>query len=43
MKYAIVFKPRATKDLRAINANNVKKILNLVVIYRIKHRQEVYK
>jgi len=27
MKYEIVFKPRAAKDLRAINADDVRKIL----------------
>ena len=82
MKYKIEFKPRAVKDLRAINREDAKKILlkiramendlagdvsrltdfepqfrlrigdyralfnvedDLVTIYRIKHRREVYK
>ena len=82
MKYEIEFKPRAVKDLRAVNNNDAKKILlkiramendlagdvtrltdfepqyrlrvgnyrilfnvenDAVIIYRIKHRREVYK
>ena len=82
MKYKIEFKPRALKDLRAINDNDAKKILlkirsmendlagdvtrltdfepqfrlrvgdyrtlfniedDLIIIYRVKHRREVYK
>ena len=82
MKYKIEFKPRSTKDLRAINKDDAQKILakiremendltgdvkrltdfepqyrlragnyrvlfniekDVVTIYRIKHRREVYK
>jgi len=82
MKYKIEFKPRSTKDLRAINNDDARKILvkvrelendligdvkrltdfepqyrlrvgnyrvlfnvekDVIIIYRIKHRREVYK
>ena len=82
MKYKIEFKPRATKDLRAINTDDARRILmkvramendlmgdvkrltdfepqyrlrvgnyrvlfnvenDSIIVYRIKHRREVYK